>query len=158
LTAARWARAAAILALTGAAACGRPQAADAPPEIVYGEDVCDYCGMIISDARFAAALIVDVEGREEPRRFDDIGDMLAFQAATDLPVRRGYVHDYDTLDWLPANAAYFVVAPDVATPMDHGLVAFATRPRAAAFAAERDTDVLSYTDLVEAPAGVYSHP
>ena len=31
----------------------------APPTVYYGQDVCVMCGMIISDERFAAAMIVD---------------------------------------------------------------------------------------------------
>ena len=43
-----------------------------PPEVHYGEDVCDACNMIISEPRFAAAYYTE-DGAV--RRFDDIGDM-----------------------------------------------------------------------------------
>ena len=49
-----------------------------PPEIHYGEDVCDACGMLISEAKFAAAS-VDQDGTAH--KFDDIGDLLDYYSA-----------------------------------------------------------------------------
>jgi nitrous oxide reductase accessory protein NosL len=76
---------------------------DAPPEIVYGRDICSRCGMIIEDARFAAAYMT-TEG--EPRIFDDIGDMLVHQLEKGEMVHVHWVHDYETEAWLRAEAAF----------------------------------------------------
>jgi copper chaperone NosL len=137
----------------GLAGCGGGGDPLAPPEIVYGEDICDACGMIIMDPRFAAALVVEVGGRPEPRKFDDIGDLVAYQHDHPaLPVLRAYVHDYDTEEWLVAEEASFVRTAELVTPMDHGLAAFGSGERAAAFASETAGSVLSYADLLESDA------
>ena len=62
----------ALLALAG---CGGAADTTQPPEILYGQDVCDECDMIISEEKYAAAYWTE-EG--EARRFDDVGEMLVF--------------------------------------------------------------------------------
>lgn len=143
----------ALLALAAlVAACGPAADTLAPPEIVYGEDVCDACGMIISDARFAAATIVEVDGAQEVRRFDDIGDMLAYHADhPEWTVRRWYVHDHASLAWIDALAAHYVQAAAIHSPMGHGLAAFADPDAAAAFAGTVGGTVASF-DALRRPA------
>ena len=139
------AAAALALALAG---CGEPADPLAPPDIVYGEDVCDACGMILSDERFAAATIVDGDDGPEPRRFDDIGDMFSYHRGHgDLVVHRWYVHDLDSQSWLDATTAHFVRGEGIRSPMGSGLAAFATAERAAAYAAEVGATVVSFDDL-----------
>ncbi|MEZ4676418.1 MAG: hypothetical protein R2932_19510 [Caldilineaceae bacterium] len=71
-----------ILLIVLVACGGATVTPDMPPEILYGEDVCDQCNMIISDERFAAGLVVELEpGEFEHRIFDDIGDLLAYEKA-----------------------------------------------------------------------------
>src|SRR5262245_16948176 len=61
--------------IAGAALLGGCERAstDSPPAIAYGRDECAHCGMIISDDRFAAALIVRDGAQSHPLLFDDIG-------------------------------------------------------------------------------------
>lgn len=150
----------AVLLVLVAVGCGAPPADPlAPPEILYGEDVCDECGMIIDDERFAAAVIVSVGGETEPRRFDDIGDMIAYaERQPELEVLRWYVHDLETLDWLDATTAHYVRADParLPTPMGFGLAAFAESARAEAFAMETEGDVLGFEELLAA-TGDHEH-
>ena len=62
------------LVMALAAACGGSDEATGPPEIVEGRTICDECGMIIDEIRFAASYRT-ADGTEH--RFDDIGGMLA---------------------------------------------------------------------------------
>ena len=55
------------------AGCGGESATAGPPEISYGRDTCHRCGMIVSDERYAAALVA-TDGTT--RVFDDIGEMV----------------------------------------------------------------------------------
>ncbi|UCC51087.1 MAG: hypothetical protein JSV68_18550, partial [Anaerolineaceae bacterium] len=48
--------------------CGQTTNLEEPPQIVYGQDVCERCGMIISEEKFAAAYWT---AGGEARRFDD---------------------------------------------------------------------------------------
>lgn len=145
----------ALLLLT-VASCGGPAAEPAPPEIIWGRDVCVECGMILSDPRFAAAY----HHSGEDRFFDDIGDMIAYGLRTEelWVTTPAWVHDYHSAIWVEAAAAQFVVAPGLATPMGHGIAAFADPAAARALAAEFGGGVLTWEDLLaRPPADEISH-
>lgn len=143
--------AAATLLVAGAllAACQGGGDPLAPPDIAYGEDVCDQCGMIISDERFAAAAIVETApGQTEARRFDDIGDMLAYREANpEVDVRRWWVHDHDSLAWIDAQEATYVQSEAIGSPMGFGLAAFADAAAAEAKLAEWGGETLDFEAL-----------
>jgi copper chaperone NosL len=117
---------------------------DAPPEIVYGRDICSRCGMIIEDARFAAGYLTE-DG--EPRIFDDIGGMLRHEVEQPEAIHARWVHDYETEAWLRAEEAFFVLAPEIHTPMGFGVVALADEGRATAVALRHNGKVLTYAEL-----------
>lgn len=135
-----------LLAVVSFAGCGGAKH-DGPPDISYGRDVCDECHMIISDARFAAAYRLP-DGTA--RKFDDIGDMASYLERTNelTKAKKIWVHDYDTKRWLEAPRASFVIGAASATPMASGLAAFASKGRAARYAAREDESVLSWKDLI----------
>ncbi len=105
------------------AGCSREQR----PPIRYGRDVCAQCGMIISEARFAAAYLTR---QGDWRFFDDIGDMLEFYRVHREDVAVFWVHDYEGEAWLRAESAFFVKGAGFYTPMGHGIVAVGSRERA----------------------------
>jgi copper chaperone NosL len=126
------------------AALGRAPADAGAPAIQYGRDRCDACGMIISDARFAAA------ARQGARvsRYDDIG-CLARHAGRELArgQAQGYVHDAGTEQWLDAGGAAYVRSPAIRTPMGTGVAAYATPD--AARAAHPSVPVVALDQLLE---------
>lgn len=140
------------------AACRAPAVDPArPPAIRYGEDICDRCGMIISDERFAAGLVVETEpGRYDQRIFDDIGGMFAYMAEEGdaLPIVAAYVHDYGNKEWIRAEDARFVQAADLHSPMGFGLAAFALENDAAAQAAAWQGQVLTFAQAQQASDGM----
>ena len=154
----RFVRSLIMLTVLLAVACGAPAISpESPPEIVYGEDVCDHCGMIINEERFAAGAVIDTGGgRLEQRAFDDIGDLFAYaqvlktqagdsQASDATPqIVTYFVHDYRSLEWVDARAAYFVAADASRTPMGSGLVAFASLEDAEAQAQSWNATVLDF--------------
>jgi copper chaperone NosL len=96
-----------------------------PPEIRCGRDVCAECGMIINEARFAAAITVDDAGTRERRLFDDVGDMLDHEIAhPDLKIVARYVHLYQDEGWTAAESAQYLLSEAVTTPMASGIIAF----------------------------------
>ena len=118
------------------ATCSPPANPDEPqpPEIAYGQDVCDACGMILDEPKFAAATLLT---SGETRKFDDIGDMFVYHMDhPDQQVQVWFVHDYSTEKWARAEKAFFVMSDSIATPMGHGLAAFADPVEAEAFAAQ----------------------
>jgi copper chaperone NosL len=116
-----------------------------PPDIAYGQDLCDACGMLIGDPKFAAATVTT---RGQTRKFDDIGDMIVYHMDhPDEQVRAWFVHDYLSEAWMRAETAYFVASPQIDSPMGHGLAAFATRADAEAFARDRGVSVLTFNEV-----------
>ncbi len=96
----------------------------APPEILFGQDTCDVCGMIISADRFAAALVLeDGEGRYEPRAYDDIGCLLGAAAAGAGRVAARYVAFFTSRQWCAAGQATYVHSAKLRSPMAFGLAA-----------------------------------
>jgi copper chaperone NosL len=102
---------------------GRGPVESGPPDIRYGQDRCDACGMIISDPRYAAG----ARSAAAAFRFDDIGCFAQHSgAAAAAGQTAGYVHDAGTHEWVDAQAAAFVRSPAIRTPMGFGIAAYAS--------------------------------
>jgi copper chaperone NosL len=126
------------------AACSSGPQPPQAPEIVYGQDVCDSCGMIIDDARFAAATILKDGGS---RKFDDVADMAAYHM--DHPneqVLAWFVHDPVGEYWIRGEPAYFVTG-DFMSPMGGSVAAFEDPSAARAFATEMGGQVLNFDEF-----------
>lgn len=131
--------------------CAAGASIDDPPEILYGQDECERCRMIISDARYAAAYMT--EGGEV-RRFDDIGGMVLYHIENEEDVHLFWVHDFESEVWVNAEEAYFVKGRGLETPMGFGIAAFNSHSEAEEMAAEHDGDVSTFSELMdEAAAG-----
>ncbi len=134
-----------LLALLFIVGCAQATNEIQPPEIFYGQDVCDECSMIISDAKFAAATI-DLKGNAH--KFDDVGGMLLYHM--DHPasqVRAYFVHDYNTQTWLRGETAFYVRSPQIQSPMNDGIAAFSDEASAQHFAARVQGSVYKFDDL-----------
>lgn len=128
-------------------ACGGSESLDEPPEILYGQDVCSNCNMIISEENFASAYWT-ADG--EARRFDDMGEMLAYIQSNPEEIASTWVHDMNTAEWLRAEEAWIVMNAGVATPMGTGIVAVATEDDARALAFDQEgAMVMTYGELME---------
>lgn len=137
----------ALLALV-MSACGSSEATG-PPEINYGRDICTGCGMTVDDPRFAAAYR-PAEGTEKV--FDDVGGMVIYgRDHGELETSKIWVHDYETEEWVAADAAFFVPTQSVPTPMGHGILAFASQERAEAFAADLGGTIISWEEVTALP-------
>jgi len=133
----------------GLTACSTGSGEPQPPEIHYGEDVCDACGMLISDAKFAAAA---VEEDGTARKFDDIGDLVDYYTQHDkAKVKAYFVHDYPSEKWLRAEQAFFVVSSKIQTPMAHGIAAYADRAAAESAAQKYGVKVIRFDELHSLP-------
>lgn len=93
--------------------------------------------MIVSDDRFAAALVLEADGRRETPVFDDLGCAAAYEAARpEATVLARYVREASGGGWLVAEDATYLLSEALHTPMAYGVGATAT-PEAAAELAER---------------------
>jgi copper chaperone NosL len=132
-----------ILVLAG---CRDDTRGDEPPRISHGRDTCDRCGMIISDERFSSGLVA---ANGDQMIFDDLGEMVRIVQQEGLQERRAWVHDFETLEWVDATTAYFVSGHEIITPMAMGLVPFAQREDAQAFAHGDGMLVMDWEMLLE---------
>ncbi len=131
-------------------ACGGGQATAEPPEILYGQDVCDACNMIISEEKFAAAYWT---AGGEARRFDDLGEMLTYIGGNPEERASTWVHDLNSAAWLPAEDAWFVMDAGLTTPMGTGVVALGDEAAARALAFDQaEARVMNFSELMEAVA------
>ena len=129
--------------------CAADEVAEGPPEISYGRDICVECGMIINEARYAAAYRLP-DGTEE--KFDDLGGLLIHgHKHGELATAEVWVHDVETEAWIRAENAWYVMTKDGRTPMGYGIIAFADRQRAEAVAEGMGAEVLAWEDLVAMP-------
>ncbi len=116
-----------LAALVG---CTDPEASG-PPELVLGEDVCADCGMSIIESKFAAAVLVEVDGRREHAVFDDVGCLIYWQEHhADARILERWSRTKDRDGWVTMDAGHFVVGSTVQTPMDFRIVCCSTREEA----------------------------
>lgn len=134
-----------VLAIIVSACGGAAQTEAAPPEILYGQDICEFCGMIVSDPRYAAGYLTPDGGEHI---FDDIGNMFQSHLQNHNEVRAFFVHDHETQSWIRAETAYYVKSSKLLTPMLHGLAASATPEKAKALATKVDGQVLTFDEVI----------
>jgi len=134
-----------LLTFTLLTACAPTTPAEPqPPEIIYGQTVCEACGMIIDDARFAAAFVTP-EGTAHT--FESIGDMVVWQMDhPNAEVRAWFVHDYTTSSWMRAETAFYVLSDQLQPPMPPGLAAFTDRATAEQFAQAHAGQILTFDE------------
>lgn len=135
------------LMVMGLGACGGAESFDEPPEILYGQDVCSNCNMIISEENYASAYWT-ADG--EARRFDDMGEMLEYMQSTPEEIASTWVHDVNTAEWLRAENAWVVMNAGLMTPMGTGIVAVANEEDARALAFDQEgAMVLTFEELMD---------
>ncbi len=100
---------------------------DQPEPIAYGQDICAFCKMGITDPRYAAE-IVTRKGRVY--KFDSIECMIAatLDGTVDpAEVKRYWVKDWKTQEWVDARKAFFLQSSKLRSPMGLNITAFASR-------------------------------
>jgi len=95
---------------------------DRPEKLVYDHVACDSCGMVVSDARFAAQLVT-VDG--ERAQFDDPACLFHYVADHVPAIAHAWFHDSrhpdDPNAWLDWQQVSFV--EQAGAPMDGGIAA-----------------------------------
>ncbi len=132
---------AAMLSLVVACAPGTPE------PIALNADGCSYCRMLISDGRFAAA-IVTTHGRTV--KFDSIECLIAYyrQASAAHDVASVWVSDYrHPATLVDASTARFIDIGEGRTPMGRGWAAVASARDAAALGVIDAAAIKRWSDL-----------
>jgi copper chaperone NosL len=134
----------AILFLLLLTACGAETDLDTPPEILYGQDPCDQCSMIINEPRFATSYTTT---SGDVRRFDDLGGMLVYDHQNNENVHIYWAHDFNSEEWVNVATASIVHSPDLTTPMAWGLAVFVNQADAEQFAADNGGIITTFAAL-----------
>lgn len=145
-----------LLQTTG---CKREVTLD-PPSLHLGQDTCFACGMIVSDERYAAAIVQNQNGERKQFIFDDLGEMLRFTPPAASQTRY-WAHDVESKQWIDATTAHYVRSPANETPMLTGVVAYATQVTAEAAAKTHDTTAKTFDEArkpAASPAAASSAP
>lgn len=125
-----------------------------PPTIRLGRDECAGCGMIVSEDRFSAALLIERNGRREHAVFDDLGCQLDFEfdRSPEFQVIDRFAHDHGTRLWLKLDSATFLYADPrkAATPMGSGILTFDVRAAAEKARDELGGEIMDFARLVPA--------
>jgi copper chaperone NosL len=138
-----------IRVLAGLIAAGllggcQPVDTSRPPTVRFGEEACASCRMIISDERFAAALVT---ATGEVLKFDDIGCLIRQEADPARPEVVSWVRNFQGQGWLKARDATFLHARSFASPMGYGLAALPPGQPADGLAADPTSRTLRFRDL-----------
>ncbi|NNG16914.1 MAG: hypothetical protein HKM89_10575 [Gemmatimonadales bacterium] len=130
-------------------ACGQP----GPRPIRYGEELCEYCRMTITDPRFAAQLVTR-KGRI--LTFDDIGGLVAFVNEERIPpaeVHSLWVNSFTQPEiQLDATTAHFLQSDRLRTPMGSQLAAFLPGREIERHKSELGGEVLRWGEVLALPA------
>lgn len=115
---------------------------------IEAHDMCSFCRMSISEARYAAEL---TDSDAEIFKFDDIGCMANFikQKKGKASITATFVMDFDRREWLAAESAFYVRSSQFKTPMNGGIVAFKDQSSATAAVAKYNGTLVSFAEITK---------
>jgi copper chaperone NosL len=144
-------------ALLAAAAVVARAVGQGEPRAVAITDRCPTCGMAVIDARFAAIAATTLGRTLVYDAIECFADHVNGHGRPAQEIASAHLADRiastrEAAVWLPASAALLLHHPRVRTPMGGGLVAFADRASAEAFAHETrlsDPEFLAWSAVLE---------
>ncbi|MCB1131536.1 MAG: nitrous oxide reductase accessory protein NosL [Verrucomicrobiae bacterium] len=99
-----------------------------PVAIDYGRDACDSCRMTLVDRRFGTEFVT---AKGKVYKFDDVNCLLDFMEEERASAGNAYVVNFaKENELLEVENAVFLKHPQLRTPMNSGLAAFATKANA----------------------------
>lgn len=127
-----------MVVLVMLAGCGK----DKYPPVAINEEVdrCEICNMAIKDDAYATQIIT-AEGRS--LKFDDLGCLNQWRVenGTDQ-IAATYVRDYNSLEWVKYDKAYYVYDASIQTPMAYGILSFEQQADAESYIQEHGAGTL----------------
>ncbi|MGB9873912.1 MAG: nitrous oxide reductase accessory protein NosL [Hydrogenobacter sp.] len=122
-------------------------APEKPQPIKLGEDVCEYCKMVIADKRFAAEVITK---KGKIYKFDAIECMVGYYNENEENIKKAYVVNFNAPDeFLPADEAYYVRSPQIRSPMGMNISAYRSREDAQKAIMGKQGEILEWQTLRE---------
>lgn len=126
-----------------------------PREINQETDVCSICNMSVTSIDFAAQAVLE---NSDILVFDDLGCLMAYiQQNGDEEIGAAYIRDANSTKWLNVKDAHYVYSKDYWTPMNYGVLAFASAEEAAQYMKEQPGKMVLYDELLTFNWGVHDH-
>ncbi|MEJ5339807.1 MAG: nitrous oxide reductase accessory protein NosL [Aquificaceae bacterium] len=120
---------------------------DKPEPIKLGEDVCEYCKMVIADERFAAEVITK---KGKVYKFDAIECMVGYFNENEEDIKKAYVVNFlNPKEFIPAEEAVYVRSPDIRSPMGMNLSAYRSEEEARKMLEGKQGEILRWSPLRE---------
>lgn len=120
-----------------------------PEPFKYGKDVCHTCKMSIVDPKFGCQLITS---KGKIFKFDDIVCLSRFLksgSVQEKDIKQEVVINFEKEnDFLDVNKTFFVVGPEVKSPMGSHAAAFANKEAAEKFNAGKTGTILTWKELL----------
>ena len=129
---------------------GPPQARG-PEPIAYGVDTCDECHMILTRPGFGGELRT-ADGAV--KKFDDVTCLLRAMVKQHAEMPEAWVEDHGGGGFVPLLGATLVHTAADASPMGHGVLAFADEAGARDYAAEHGGTIVALESLVRDPGAL----
>ena len=134
-------------------ACG--DKAYEPRDINPETDVCSICNMSITSVDYAAQAVLK---NSDIVVFDDLGCLMDYiKQNGEEEIGAAYIRDTNSANWLNIKEASYVYSKDYWTPMNYGVLAFATKEEAEQYMDQQPGEIIPYDELLTFNWGVHEH-
>jgi copper chaperone NosL len=142
-----------IIAILLLAGCGNKEYK--PKEISVETDVCEICNMTISHLDYAGQIVFK---NNDYLVFDDLGCLMEYIIDHgESEIGAAYIKDESTNEWINVKEAVYIYEANYWTPMNYGVLAFASRESADAYMSKNGQGKqLGYKDLFTFEWGIHT--
>ena len=143
-----------IMAILLLAGCGNKEYK--PKEISAETDVCEICNMTISHMDYAGQIVFK---NNDHLVFDDLGCLMEYIITNgESDIGAAYIKDESTNKWINVKDAVYIYEANYWTPMNYGVLAFASKESVDAYMNENGQGKqLKYDDLLTFEWGIHTH-
>lgn len=118
-------------------------------------DVCYICNMSVTSVDFAAQAVLK---NSDIVVFDDLGCLMDYiKQNGEEEIGAAYIRDTSSTKWLNIKDASYVYSKDYWTPMNYGVLAFASTEEAEQYTKEQPGEIIPYDKLLSFNWGVHEH-
>ena len=121
-----------------------------PEPFNYGKDICADCSMTIMDPKFGAQIITE---KGKIYKFDDAHCVLEFIKSNKVKpadIAQTVFIDYENdKNFLDVESLFFVVSPQLKSPMNSNAAAFSNKQKAEKMASEINGEVKTWQEVKE---------
>ena len=125
-----------------------------PRDIIRETDICEICNMSIVHHEYAGQIVLT---NGDYKIFDDIGCLMDYLALNgEDEIGAAYIKNKANNEWIDVYKATYVYNAGYWTPMNYGVLAFATKDEAQEWMTnEGEGQLLAYQDLLTFNWGIH---